>query len=97
MNSTRKTLSGVVVGATLAAAAVAVPMTSAQASTACSASSIRINATPGAENPSTVSGHSHVTGKHYVRSITNRIWYWNADNDNGRTDQWDTYHGMQQC
>ena len=94
---TSKAVSGTLVTAILAAGAVAIPATSAQASTACSATSIRINATPGAENPTTVSGHSHATGKHYVRSITNRVWYWNADNDNGRTDKWDTYFGMQQC
>ena len=93
----RKTALATLAIAVLSAGAFAAPLAPAQASTACSATSIRINATAGAENPTTVSGHSHQTGKHYVSTMKNRVWYWYADNDNGKSDKWDTYFGMQQC
>lgn len=70
----------------------------ASASTECGATVIIINATPGGEPRSSAHGHSHRTGKHYVAAITSsRLWYWNADNDNGRDDKPDTPYGIRQC
>ncbi len=82
----------------MAVGMITIPAGAASASTACSATSININSPPGVEPSSWASGHSHVTGKHYVKSINSlRVWTWWADNDNGSVDKTDTYFGIQQC
>lgn len=82
----------------MTAGIVILPAGAATASTGCSAVSININSTAGGEPSSWASGRSHVTGKHYVSSINSlKVWTWNADNDNGKTDKTDTYFGIQQC
>lgn len=94
----KKALSTFVSLAVLATGLVLVPASTASASLGCSATSVRVNSTSGGESPSDQNGHSHVTGKHYLKTITSsKMWYWSADNDNGRTDNWDTAYGFTQC
>jgi hypothetical protein len=72
----------------------------AVANTKCSAGSIRINGNPNAEAPSYASGHSHLTGNHYVSNIngTTGLWTWRADNNGGSDgDTWDTAYGSISC
>lgn len=78
---------------------IVVPATPAEASLACSGTSIQINTNPGAEAPSWATGHSHWTGNHYIYAIyMNGNWEWWADNNGGWDgDTWDTYYGLIAC
>ena len=94
----RKQMGTAAATALVAGMLVVVPTSAASASTACSGTSITINATAGGEAPRTVNGHTHATGKHYVYSIsTSKLWTWWADNDNGSTDKPDSPYGIIQC
>ncbi|MDR1189224.1 MAG: hypothetical protein LBK95_17540 [Bifidobacteriaceae bacterium] len=88
--------SAVLAGGVLTGTANASP---AEASLACSGKGITINSNPGAESPSKATGHSHVTGNHYVRVIySNSVWEWWADNNGGSDgDTTDTFYGTKQC
>ncbi len=78
--------------------AVGAPPSTAVASTACSSSVITINAGPGAEPPTTASGHRHNTGNHYVGAISGGFWYWYADNNGGMDgDTTDSFYGSRRC
>ncbi|XBH21931.1 hypothetical protein V5R04_01510 [Jonesiaceae bacterium BS-20] len=94
----KKKLSMIAASCLVAAGMIAVPVSAANASTACDGVTIKINGTAGGEPASWAYGHSHLTGKHYVGATTsNKLWYWYADNDNGSTDKPDTYYGVRQC
>ena len=85
----------------MAAGTLAIPVLGAApagASTSCSASWININTGSGAEAPSQAWGHSHSTGRHYIKSRSgNKLTYW-ADNDGGWDgDTADTYYGVKYC
>ncbi len=65
---------------------------SASASLACSATRVKINGSYWS------SGHSHVTGSHYVHSISGNVWTWFSDNYGGRDGNTaDTYYGKIAC
>jgi hypothetical protein len=77
----------------------------AYASTACTASRITINWNFGGEGTSTVWGHSHLYGNHYVHNIkpvpgNSKLytWYWYADNNGGLDgDTADTFYDSVVC
>ncbi|MFE0424034.1 hypothetical protein [Streptomyces sp. NPDC058953] len=76
--------------------------TTAQADTRCDWGTIRINGNPGAERPSYASGHTHRTGNHYVKKVTNTggnlVVEWWADHNGGDDgDTWDSYYGTRVC
>lgn len=72
--------------------------TQAHADTRCLADWIYINASPGGDPKQRVLGHSHNTGKHYIRSISNSVYEWWADNDGGQDgDSPDTFYGRIYC
>lgn len=98
VRAVKRTLGASVSVLLVAIGMVVVPTSTASASVGCSAVSVRVNSTSGGEGASDRNGHSHMTGKHYVSRITSaKMWYWSADNDNGRTDKWDTAYGFIQC
>jgi hypothetical protein len=82
----------------LSVAMVALPTGAAVSAVPCSYSSMTINGNPNAEGPTRASGHAHLTGNHYVRSMTNKTWYYTADNNGGSDgDTWDTSYGVAAC
>jgi hypothetical protein len=102
---TRWTTAGLAVVA--ATGLLATTAQSAHADRRCGASSkIVINDGGGGEAPSTVWGHQHTTGEHYIHHITRSIanntktYYWYADNDNKLVmngDKPDTPYGYITC
>ena len=82
----------------MAAALGLLPTGAAVSAVTCGYSSMTINSNPNAEAPSRASGHAHFTGNHYIRSMTNRTWYYSADNNGGTDgDTWDTNYGVVAC
>ncbi|GIG26930.1 hypothetical protein [Cellulomonas denverensis] len=94
----KKRLAAVVGVIGVAVAVVVLPTGAATSAVPCSYSSMIINSNPRAEGPTRASGHAHVTGNHYVRSMTNKVWYYTADNNGGSDgDTWDTAYGVAAC
>lgn len=91
-------LVGAVAAAGVMVVMVVFPTGAAVSSVPCSYSSITINSNPKAEGPTRASGHAHVTGNHYIKSMTNNVWTFTADNNGGSDgDTWDTSYGVAAC
>ena len=94
----RRRVLGVAALVGMTVALVVVPTGAANAAVPCSYGSMTINSNPNAEGPTRASGHAHFTGNHYIRSMTNSVWYYTADNNGGADgDTWDTSYGVAQC
>ncbi|TFV45756.1 hypothetical protein E4P43_17175 [Blastococcus sp. TF02A-35] len=84
-----------VVAAITAGTTVLIPAGTASADMRCSFGPITINSNPGAEAPSTASGHTHSTGNHYSKGMSSSgvVTYY-ADNNGGSDgDTKDTLYG----
>jgi hypothetical protein len=99
MTTLSKALTGLTATGLVAGGLVLVPQPDvAHASLACTSTAIAINAGTGAEPKSSAKGHAHVTGSHYVGSISGGYWYWYADNNGGvNGDTWDSFYGSLKC
>lgn len=88
----RKLWAATAIVCVLAAGGVVTSPSPASASLACSATRIKIN------GQYIASGHAHLTGNHYVYSISGNIWTWYSDNYGGRDgDSNDSYYGKIAC